>query len=357
LKKIALCAPTNKATTVLKKTVEAKGATYRTIYSILGLKMMADGAFKELTDTGKDKVSNYDLIVIDEGSMVSTQLLDYLESKIALSDTKVVIIGDKEQLPPVGEAVSPIWKHYKIDYELTEVMRHQNSILDFVQHVRKNPSPKFVSTGAQVEIETDTGFMEQIEIDAKSGKFHSGETKAIAWRNITVDFLNQFVREQFRGNVSTDKFVVGDRVIFRSPVMMGEVTLAAVDQEGVVNKVTITTHNEYPMLKVWRIGVTLDDDGTQVTANIIHDSAVSAMNLMLNDLSTNKKWFQFWKLKEALHDVTHAYALTAHRSQGSTFPSVFVEAGDINLNKNTVERVKCLYVACSRASKRLVVFP
>ena len=101
-KKIALCAPTNKATAVLKMTVAFKGIAYRTIYSILGLKMMADGGFKELKDTGKDKVSNFDLIVIDEGSMISQQLLDYLESKIAVTNTKVLIIGDKEQLPPVG---------------------------------------------------------------------------------------------------------------------------------------------------------------------------------------------------------------------------------------------------------------
>jgi len=96
---------------------------------------------KELKDSGEDKITDFDLIVVDEGSMVSTILLDYIKKKTALADTKIIFIGDKAQLPPVGEPFSPIWKEFKTNYELTEVERHQNSILDFVQKIRGNSNP------------------------------------------------------------------------------------------------------------------------------------------------------------------------------------------------------------------------
>ena len=78
---------------------------------------------------------------------------------------------------------------------------------------------------------------------------------------------------------------------------------------------------------------------------------------MLDEFKNTKKWHLFWKLKDAFNDIAYGYALTAHRSQGSTFERVFVDAGDIQLNRKSSERSKCLYVACSRASKELYIFP
>lgn len=355
--KIAFSAPTNKAVAVLKDSTKIKEITYRTIYSLLGLKMMPNGGIKELKDIGKNKIQDFDIVVIDEGSMISSVLLEYMESKIALADVKIIIIGDKEQLPPVGEIDSPIWKKYPTNYELTEVMRHQNSILDFVQSIRKNPKPKFVSPGSQVIVSEETDFISKIETIAKAGKFHSGEAKAIAWRNITIDYLNKFIRDSYKTTKTEDTFTEGDRVIFREPIFLGDIPLAATDEEGVILSASVTRHLEYPMLRVWRLVIQLDDGGDEVTALVIHENSQTELNRMLQEFSDSKAWYKFWKLKEAIHDVTHAYALTAHRSQGSTFPVVFVEAGDIMLNSNIRERTKCLYVACSRASRGLIIFP
>ena len=158
---ICMSAPTNKATAVLSDSVSDPDLTYKTIYSILGLRMQANGEFKELTDSGEERISDFDLVIVDEASMINTNLIEYIKKKNHLSDTKIVFIGDREQLPPVGETVSPIWTMFKIDYELTEVMRHQNSILEFVQHIRGNPKPKFVSPGDQVIIATEDEFTEQ----------------------------------------------------------------------------------------------------------------------------------------------------------------------------------------------------
>jgi AAA domain/UvrD-like helicase C-terminal domain len=356
--KICMGGPTNKSTAVLADSVGNSDITFKTIYSLLGLRMMANGEIKELKDSGQDSVGNYDLVIVDEASMVSSELIDYIKKKTALADTKVIFIGDKEQLPPVNEQVSPIWVQFKLDYELTEVMRHQNSILDFVQSIRGNTKPKFKSTGDQVFVhEDETPFISEIERLAKAGDFHAGKAKAIAWRNVTVDFLNKFIRQTNDATNSEDTFVPGDRIVFKQPLVIEEKLLASTDEEGTVVDVKVAHHNKYPMLKAWQVKIKLDWTGSHVTAYVVHESSQKNLDMMLDEFKTKKRWDLFWKLKEAFHDIAYGYALTAHRSQGSTFDRVFVDGGDILLNRNIEERTKCLYVACSRASKELHVFP
>lgn len=356
--KICMSSPTNKATAVLAEAVADPDLTYKTIYSILGLRMQANGEVKELNDTGEDRISDFDLVIVDEGSMVNTVLIDYIKKKTALADTKIVFIGDKQQLPPVGEEVSPIWTMFRIDYELTEVMRHQNSILDFVQSIRGNKKPVFKSPGSEVRIASEDDFVAKIEQMARDGHFHSGQAKAIAWRNVTVDFLNHLIRSNNATTQSDDRFVVGDRLVVKEPIMgEGDRIVAATDEEADVIGVEIVRHLKYPTLKAWKVLMRMDCTGSRVTTYVCHEDSEEEFQRMLDEFKEKKRWDLFWKLKEAFGSVSYGYALTAHRSQGSSFLYTFVDAGDIMLNRKIDERTKCLYVGCSRASKELWVFP
>jgi len=354
--KICMSAPTNKATSVLRESILDSDVTYKTIYSILGLRMMANGELKELKDTGEERITNFDLVVIDEASMINSELIEIIKQKTAIADTKIIMIGDKEQLPPVGELVSPIWEMFDTDYELTEVMRHQNSILDFVQSIRANPNPEFVSPGEQVIIPDETAFMKSLDKMAEQGMFHDGNAKAIAWRNVTVDFLNKHIRSMNSITRSNQLYVPGDRIVFREPIFDGKKSLASTDEEATVSSVKITKHLKYPNLKAWKLALCLDR-GETITSYIIHDDSKDDLQTMLEEFKEIKRWDMFWNLKEAFHSISYAYAITAHRSQGSSFKYVYVDAGDIMLNRNVTERTKCLYVACSRASKLLTIFP
>ncbi len=50
------------------------------------------------------------------------------------------------------------------------------------------------------------------------------------------------------------------------------------------------------------------------------------------------------------------YATTVHKSQGSTWSDVYVLQSDICRNDKPFERNRLLYVAYSRAARRLVVY-
>ncbi len=70
--------------------------------------------------------------------------------------------------------------------------------------------------------------------------------------------------------------------------------------------------------------------------------AFKAETLLMRDIRDNRGTLVCGK------DLDYAYALSVHKSQGSTYDQVFVDEANINLNRNHVERNKLKYVAFSR---------
>jgi ATP-dependent exoDNAse (exonuclease V) alpha subunit len=69
----------------------------------------------------------------------------------------------------------------------------------------------------------------------------------------------------------------------------------------------------------------------------------------------NKSWIRYYGFIRRYADVSYGYAITAHKSQGSTYNTTFVLDDDINMNFNVVERNRIKYTAYTRASKKLYV--
>ena len=56
----------------------------------------------EKTNNISKYVTEYDYIIIDEMSMVKSEDLDLLLDSISNSDCSLLLVGDKDQLPPIG---------------------------------------------------------------------------------------------------------------------------------------------------------------------------------------------------------------------------------------------------------------
>lgn len=94
--KIGLCAPTGRAA---KRMAELTGCPASTIHRLLGFdphtqKFFYDGETEE-------KTLPFDIVVVDEMSMCDLRL-SYALFKAMSEDTKVLLVGDVDQLPPVG---------------------------------------------------------------------------------------------------------------------------------------------------------------------------------------------------------------------------------------------------------------
>lgn len=363
--KIVFTAPTNKAAKVLRGVVGKAQTTYK----FLNLRVSTDGAIKTIA-RGKDPdLSHLDILCVDEASMVNKQLFEYLQESALRWGYKVVFMGDSYQLPPVNEVESKALKG-KLSAALTTVMRHDNQILKLATEVRGQIELKKPSVFLQSDNDGDQGvwvlepsdFKMMIFQAAKEGEFSDGETaKVVAWRNDQVDHYNSIIRLGIFGKeAKPGHFLLNERITVGSPCNWGEIPLMHTDEGGVILDIKEANHPIFDDFKVFQLSIKPDAGVTPVTLYSVHPESVEALNDFFEDLSAKAKrapalWKKFWEAKEYFHDVRYGYAETAHKSQGSTYRDVYVDSGDIMRNRNTKEAYRCLYVACTRPTTRLMI--
>lgn len=360
---IAYTAPTNKAAKVLREVVgEAV-----TIYSLLGLRVDKNGETKQVAHGKPVDLSDTDVIVVDEASMVNAHLFGLLQDIADKFNLKVVFMGDPAQLPPVKEAESLALHGSDRMVQLTKVMRHDNQILSLVTSIREVVFAPAPSINIKSDNDGQEGvwklpkldFRKEIFAAASRGEFADGRTtKVISWRNAKVNEYNQIARQAiFGGEAQPGYFLVGDRVVAGGPCERNDDLLLHTDDEAIVEGVIECKHPLEPKYHALELKCRTEENKV-IRLLVIHPAGKEAHDndcqLLAHEAQANPKlWRRFWDLKDLFHDIRFAYALTAHRSQGSTYRNVFVDYQDVLYNRNRTEAFKCLYVACSRAQKRL----
>ena len=93
-RRVLLCAPTGKAARRMR---DLTGHDAMTIHRALGYSP-TEGGFQRDEDRPLSK--DYDLVIVDEASMLSLELADALFR--AVGDCHVLLVGDTDQLPPIG---------------------------------------------------------------------------------------------------------------------------------------------------------------------------------------------------------------------------------------------------------------
>lgn len=368
--RLLFTAPTNKATKVLRTTLTTD--TYKprccTIYSALKLRLEANGELKELKipDDPVD-LTEYDAVVVDEASMIPAKLFQVIQKVQSLQNLKFIFLGDPCQLPPVKEVESPVWKLQCPQATLNEVMRSGDAILDQATAIRGQIG-KFMPNFTKVETHSPTegvfwlpspDVLAMIQSDIEVGNFQKPEcSKIIAWRNATVNSFNCMVRERIFEHQDVPAWLQTDRLILTAPYDVNENLRLNTDDEGTVTKTEVIKHPEYSDFTCWRLRVMLD---TNMTADIIalHEDSLGAYQRTLQEKleaarALPKLWRSYWNFVEAFAQVRHAYAITAHRSQGSTYDTAYVDWKDILTNRDRQEAFRCLYVASTRPKRRLV---
>lgn len=374
--RVVLTAPTNKASKVLRETArqELEGTVDAcTVYSLLGLKLESNGEYRTITASEEgNKANQYDVIVVDEGSMVNDSLFGHICKAAQEFGVKFLFMGDQCQLPPVkqedGRSQVLDIRYYR---KLTKVERHDNQILTLANHIR------LVQTG-------QTPLVLQSDNDANGGvyklnwkalrkraceaftsdsyKANPHSFKVIAWRNDQVKLYNDIIRDAMYGPEMAAEmpFHEGERIVTCQPIMTGDELAMATDEEGTVEMVVIMQHPIYGNLKVYAMTIQPDFGSEWCVGFVVHEDSRRDYNAMLTEMSNsarigNGSWAAFWDLKDSIHDIRPCHAITSHRAQGSTYDTVFVDTNDILSNQNRLEALQALYVACSRPRRIAVL--
>ena len=392
-KKIAVTAPTHKALKVLKKFIEGK-VHFSTTHSILGLKEVIDGYgnIKFKRQEYKDPpLIDYDILIVDEASMIRDDIFKDI-AYFTNTGKKVIFIGDPYQTPPVGRKNSIVFEkearsQYNIQSARLEYIIRQEQehpILQVADSLKKGilkPSPlmeKRSNSNPLGEVRFASREDEN-ELFSEILPFFGDDTfkndpdyiKITAWRNKTVDYYNQMVRNYLFGE-NIPKIIPGEKlIIVNHPFVVEKQVLLSINEELDVLEVTTDTFDvdENNKIKFYRVKVKAYQETiyNEYSIDIIHEDSeqdYADICYMLKNYALHQKqgstearmaWMDYYSFKRKWVDVSYNYAITAHKAQGSTYNNAVVMWWDYITNKKIYERNRVLYTAITRPDTRLYI--
>ena len=369
--KVHFCAPTNKATKVLSKLVQTEA---KTIYSLLGLRMEQKEDKLELTiPKNRPHIKRGSIIVLDECSMVGSQLLDILFEAVALYGIKILFSGDSYQLPPIGEKASKAWKttvNPNHRANMRKVIRFGDQILGMALRIRKVIKDRNFSAQPPIYSDNDgtKGIWALDDFDFKKRLLTEADApevfrdiKVICWRNKTVDYWTKLIRKKLG---FTKSYEVGDLLMLAAPYMDGDDILAHIDDEGVVLEVSQGNYTvDGIKVPVYFVLLDLGDNRLQLRIPIKEDDTLDRyLAILAKDARNSRKnyerallWKKFWGVKNQFHSCRFSYSLTCHRIQGTTLTTTYTCVSDIMANMlNPLESYQCLLTGTTRATTRVI---
>ena len=393
-------APTHKAKKILDKSLGTVKTV--TLASALAIKLdEATGNFvpDEFARSNKRfPLKGKDLIIIDESSMISDKLLEELRS-LADSKTKIIFMGDRAQLPPVGQEADSKVFGVGNGYELTEKMRQaatspiigigtkiaanvettgQRKANPITQEDRVSKTDSI--SGSSITWESNENkALDEFANDIKNANGNVNYAKIVTFNNQnhnnpqSVKNLNAKVRRRLFGEqADVVQFMPGE--ILTAYETYGEEDPAFFNSEDlVVQDATELGPREYVItassakkgnrsVKITLSVTMLDlinEDGVPVPMPVPVVSAESKEDFNKEVARLFKTDPQLaYKLKDRFANLEYGYAVTSHKAQGSTYTNVYVMEDNI-MGPSNAGSVKAknqsLYVAVSRPTTKLVM--
>lgn len=379
-KKVAFLAPTNQVREMLAQSGNPN-VDYLTIHQFLGMKPIQGETDLEFTQTGNSKAADYDLVLVDESSMIDQQLWEKFKDK---APRKALFLGDDKQLKPVKDRdISPVFREIPVSYELTKPVRYEQEIGEFVEQLRNalatgdlpQPSANLSPEGKGISTLNNQNWLEQLVIAAKSEEFklNPNYAKALAFKNETVDAINQYVHESIYGK-DAPIFAPGERFVAKRPVsrklddgkrgvvlrnsQMGEVVAATPSQFKLGNREirtwTLDARDINNPEKIVKLNV-LDPNSAPLVSQELERIKDIASQLPKGSNERKAAFEEYRQLRDRFDEIAHPYATTIHKAQGLSIDNAFVDWADLEKNPNPSERAALANVAASRAKKHLSI--
>jgi exodeoxyribonuclease V alpha subunit len=325
-KKTELAAPTGRAA---RRLSEVTGRKAQTIHRLLGYNAI-DGFF----DKNRDNPIEADAVIIDEASMVDTLLMYNLSMAVPVNSA-LILVGDIFQLPSVGPGniLADIINSGKIPvFYLSKIFRQsgESPIIVNAHRVRDGEFPVFEGMGAAPV--SEFCFIEQNKPDRIPPVITELCKKTIP-ASFGFDSLNdiQVLTPMHKGVAGTLNLnQVLQKALNSNPVIIE--SMGSRFKEG--DKVMHLKNNYQKEVFNGDIGtvVEIDEKKKQLYINY-YDRIVE---------------YDF----EELDEVSPAYAISVHKSQGSEYPVVIIPL--VTEHFMLLQR-NVLYTAITRGSKMVII--
>jgi len=371
---IVATTPTHKALAVLKDMIQDDSIPCKTIHSFLKLKI------KQNFDTGKHilvqdarkEVDACDILLLDESSMVSSELFDIIQENINKRKIKCVIfIGDLYQLNPVDGMCNPIYS-LRNPYELTKIVRQaeNNPIIRLADTIRKYI--EFQNHIPIIELFDLFGLIKDVEEIQITKDFNTWfrtytelkqeNTLICAFKNVTVSSYNNIARVIHKGT-NLDYIIKDEELVFLEAHSEDE-EIIHMNNQVVTVKDCKKSFDQERQIHYWTC---LDEDNKLF--KVVDECSVKTWDYKLKEISKQANlakglekstlWKYFFSEKEEFQKVSYTYASTIHKSQGSSIDYVFIDLNELleaSRYSNIDDIYRLLYVGITRAKKKIYLY-
>jgi len=319
---VRLAAPTGKAA---KRMSEATGAEAVTIHRLLGWNP-AERAFYYSANNPID----CDVVVIDESSMVDVKIFASLLDAIDETRTRLVLVGDANQLPSVGPGaiLADLVKS-----ELIPCARLTNVHRSAAESWICTNAPRILS-GEALDLEERTDFIfKSVDAAPNIPKF-AGDIGRILRERLGALALPQILVPQKTGKAGAEE--INQRLQARfNPLIPGTIQWGFEPNFLRVGDPVIHTKNDY------NLGVFNGECGTVASID------ARGLRVKYADRQGHVTY-----TKADARQLKLSYALTIHKSQGSEWPWVIVIAHSTHSYMLTRQ---LLYTAITRGKKGVCI--
>ena len=392
--KLILLAPTGRAAKVFS--LNAGHAAYTIHRRIYRQKSAGDLSSFNLNDN----LNRDTLFIIDEASMIANQgygesafgsgclLDDLMQFVYNNQNCRMLLVGDKAQLPPVGEEESPalmadVLKCYGMkvyECDLNQVLRQSEEsgilwnatrIRQMVTHIELTQLPKIRLEGfADIQVVPGDELIESLA--SSYSRVGLDDTIVITRSNKRANIYNQGIRNTVLDR--EDELCRGDQLMIVKNNYFWtegskEIPFLANGDVAVVQRVR-NIHELYGF-RFAEVTMQLPDyDDYELTATVILDSLTTEApsltreqqeqlyNAVLEDYQDIPlKSDQIKKLKSDRYynalQIKFAYAVTCHKAQGGQWAHVYLDQGYMTDDMLTPDYIHWLYTAFTRATEKL----
>ncbi len=395
-RRMAVSAPTHKARKVIGRATKEDAFT---IQKLLGLRPNTELENYNINrpqfdEMAPKEISGLKLLVIDEASMLNESLFTLIVKEATSYRVKVLFMGDQAQLPPVNESISKIFTDVANTAHLTKVERQKGSnplmgVYDLIRSDIKSPVDLFEHRSTVNELGEGIVFYSgQKDFESHvlplfaSDKYKEDPdyVKMIVYSNASVQAWNRQIRNFIYNNPS-DPLLVGDILFAYNTVTMDKTEVLIENSsdykvEGIEDAVTVDG------IECWRVQLKSVDENLKSEICVVKPSGIVPFLAKFNRLHTTAistkgphrkfAWRNYYDFKNqhllmedikdgngqlvVKKDIDYGYAITTHKSQGSTYVNIAVSENNLDTNKNSEERNKLKYVAFSRPTTKAIIY-
>lgn len=409
---IYVAAVSHKAKGVIKNSFgdDTRGKKFFSIAGLLGMRGVNDNDTQTTKFQVGLKVPLLDnppaLLVIDEASMITEDVLKkIIDINSSLSRPfQMLFLGDIGQIQPIRDDQSEFYRTHKnllnkksdifnskhksklitrvrqgeanpilpyADY-FWENSQKENPELNPTQHIVRNN--QITDKGSLLFSNSEAEVLNSV-IKAVKNAVEKGLTnhvKIVTYHVNEKTELNQKIHEALFGKDSD--YSKGDMLILNSPYDLPDVNATMENSSEIqIKSIQDTDVDEFGVHTLY-----LDTNGTAYTRTgneqkdcviqVVSRNDIGLYNQKLQELASYAKrqtnralkkqaWGDFWEYKGRYADVDFGYAITAHKSQGSTYDIVVVDEKDImgTTATSNQEKSELIYTALTRPRKTAIV--